>query len=219
MRKEKTKDTLPNMRFHRSYSLGFLLSFGLLFVSAIPASAHVIVTPKTVGVAAFQTFSVAVPAEKDTPTIGLRLLIPQGVKFVTPNVHPGWTIDVKKNGTGDDAIVTEIDWTGGSIPPDQRDEFSFNAQVPAKETTLKWKAYQQYADGSTVEWVHDPTSNPEDDSAPPPYSTTNIVNDLAVTPIPEQATTDTNSLRVISYAALAIGVVSLSLQLSKRNKQ
>jgi len=34
--------------------------------------------------------------------------------------------------------------------------FFFKRKVPAKETTLKWKAYQTYADGSVVRVGHDP---------------------------------------------------------------
>ena len=141
---------------------------------AVPAFAHVIVYPHQAGIAATQVFDMSVPTEKDNPTVAIKLLIPDGLQEVVPSVKAGWTINVKKNGD----TVTEIDWTGGNIPPEERDDFYFSAQVPAKETTLKWKAYQTYQDGSVVSWDHTPTSNPDDDSAPPPYSQTKIVNDL-----------------------------------------
>src|SRR5882762_2161811 len=117
---------------------------GMFVLAVVPAFAHVVVKPATVGTAAFQTFTMGVPNEKDSPTIAVRLIIPEGLKYVSPNVKSGWTIDVKKNGTGEDAKVTEIDWTSGSIPAGQRDDFIFSAQVPSKETTLKWDAYQIY---------------------------------------------------------------------------
>src|SRR5258708_680758 len=98
------------------------ISIASLFSFAFPAFAHVIVHPSQAGVAAFQEFSMSVPTEKDNPTVGIKLLIPDGLQMVTPNVKAGWTITVKKNGTGDTAPVTEIDWTGGSIPSGQRDE-------------------------------------------------------------------------------------------------
>jgi len=53
--------------------------------------------------------------------------------MVTPNVKPGWTINVVKQGSGDDAKVTEIDWTDGSIPSDQRDDFFFKRKYPQKK--------------------------------------------------------------------------------------
>jgi uncharacterized protein YcnI len=50
------------------------------------ASAHVVVKPAEVGVAARQAFTVGVPNEKDVPVVKLRLVVPDGVKSVTPNV-------------------------------------------------------------------------------------------------------------------------------------
>lgn len=200
-----------------------------LFVFAFPAFAHVIVTPKQVGVAATQEFSMAVPAEKGN-TIAIRLLIPDGVQSVMPNVKAGWTITVKKNGTGDNAPVTEIDWTGGSIPQGQRDDFLFQAQVPAKEATLQWKAYQTYQDGTVVAWDHAPSSNPEDDSAPPPYSQTKIVNDLTGSGATGPTMTKNNPPTIMGDSskkamfplglgggAIAISVIALIVALRKKS--
>ncbi len=201
--------------------------FGLLAFGAMPTFAHVVVHPSQVGVAAFQEFTMSVPTEKDNPTIAIKLLIPEGLKMVTPNVKPGWTIREKKNGDGDDAIVTEIEWTDGSIPPGQRDDFLFQAQVPAKATTLNWKAYQTYSDGSVVAWNHDPklSKGPDDDSAPPPYSTTKVINDLTGSQneltMTNTSTMPNNSQNMnfpleLSIIALALSVVSLGIILRKR---
>ncbi len=197
-----------------------------LFVFALPAFAHVVVYPNQVGVAAFQEFTVSVPAEKDNPTVAVKLLIPNGLSSVTPNVKAGWTINIKRNGAGDDAKVTEIDWTGGSIPPDQRDDFLFQAQVPAKETTLNWKAYQTYQDGSVIAWEHDPklSRGPDDDSAPPPYSTTKVINDLTgPASTPAQSTTNgelgnkVKTFTLISEVALALSLIALGM--ARMNKK
>lgn len=203
-------------------------------LTVAPAFAHVIVHPNQVGVAAFQEFTMSVPTEKDNPTVAVKLLIPDGLNMVTPNVKAGWTITVKKQGDGEDAKVTEIDWTGGSIPADQRDDFIFQAQVPAKETTLNWKAYQTYSDGTVVAWDHDPklSKGPDDDSAPPPYSTTKVVNDLIGSGSNNNVTmnqsgNNTNppmtysSKRAalpfgMSVIALALSIVSLSISLRKK---
>jgi hypothetical protein len=48
--------------------------------------------------------------------------------------------------------VKELIWMNGSIPVGQRDDFVFSAQAPADESTLVWKAYQTYADGTVVAW-------------------------------------------------------------------
>lgn len=155
--------------------IGTTLVISFLF-SASSAFAHVVVKPNQVGVAVFQTFTVGVPNEKNNPTVAVRLVIPEGLKSVSPNVKPGWHIDIKRTGEGENSKVTEISWTGGAIPQGQRDEFLFSAQVPAEETTLVWKAYQTYEDGEVVAW--DQKSSGGHDDGIHPYSETKIVNDL-----------------------------------------
>lgn len=194
-------------------SSGLLL---LLFV-AVPAFAHVVVKPDTVGVAAWQTFTVGVPSEKDNPTVGLRLVIPDGLAHVSPNVKPGWTITMKKSGSGEDATVTEIDWTGGSIPAGQRDDFLFSAQVPANETTLKWKAYQAYQDGTVVSWDQEPSTK-NGEKSETPYSTTKVINDLAgaATPARGQTTNGESSLALLlSIIAVVVAIAAYAFPRKK----
>jgi uncharacterized protein YcnI len=188
-----------------------------LLLSTTPAFAHVVVKPNAVGVGAFQTFTVGVPNEKENPTVGLRLVIPEGLKFVSPNVKPGWTIDVKKTGDGDSAVVTEINWTGDAIPAGQRDDFVFSAQTPAKETTLIWKAYQTYENGDVVSWDQKPGEN-EDDESVTPYSQTKIINDLTGSDEHAMEMADEKQSLPISLSVVAIllAAVSLALQMRKR---
>ncbi|MBX4188103.1 MAG: YcnI family protein [Candidatus Doudnabacteria bacterium] len=162
--------------------------FGLLLAGV--ASAHVTVSPKEVGVGKFQTFSISVPSEKEIATVGLRLVLPPGVEHVSPTVKPGWTIKTvsQDNVVSEDGheAITEIIWTGGSIPGEYRDDFTFSVKVPSKEGVLAWKAYQTYKDGSVVEWDLGPgeqqpknTDGSSNYSTKGPYSETKIINDLA----------------------------------------
>jgi uncharacterized protein YcnI len=199
---------------------------------AVPAYAHVVVRPDSVAVAARQVFTVSVPNEKDNPTIAVRVVMPEGLQSVTPNVKPGWRIDIKKEGTGEDAKVTEVSWTGGSIPAGQRDEFLFQSQAPASTTTLIWKAYQTYQDGTVVSWDQDPKATPAPhasgmdmgDDAVTPYSQTKVVNDLASKPAPADSSTGMMAPAApqsklafgMSAAALALAVISLALVLKKK---
>jgi len=207
----------------------FLTSLTIFFVLVQPAFAHVVVKPNEVGVAQYQTFTVGVPNEKDAPIVSVRLLVPDGVGEITPNVKPGWAIKIVKTGDGEDAVVSEIDWTGGTIPSGQRDDFFFSAQVPSNETTLTWKAYQTYKDGSVVSWDQAPVTNQTDDQREEaekkglgPYSQTKIINDLAATSVPSSTSpmskTDTRSV-TFSLVAIALSVCALTMQVrSKRNK-
>jgi len=207
----------------------FLTSLTIFFVLVQPAFAHVVVKPNEVGVAQYQTFTVGVPNEKDVPIVSVRLLVPDGVGEITPNVKPGWTITTKPWGKGDNSEGIEIDWTGGSIPSGQRDDFFFSAQVPVSEMTLNWKAYQTYKDGSVVSWDQAPVVNMTDDqreamekTGKGPYSQTKIINDLAATSVPSSISpmskTDTRSV-TFSLVAIALSVCALTMQVrGKRNK-
>src|SRR5258708_4349071 len=126
-----------------------------LFFNPAPAFAHAVVSAKQVGVAVFQDFSLGVPSEKAASTVSVRLILPQGLNFVSPVVKPGWKVEVKQGpipsgmnaptaADGDVAtsIPSEIDWTGGNIPEGQKDIFVFSAQVPSKEGELDWKVVQ-----------------------------------------------------------------------------
>jgi uncharacterized protein YcnI len=200
----------------------FILSILFLFALTPQAFAHVVVKPNTVAAAAFQTFTTSVPNEKDNPTIGLRLIIPTGLKSISPNVKPGWTISVKKEGD----VVTEIEWTEGSIPAGQRDDFLFSAQAPAEETTLVWKAFQTYEDGEVVAWDHDAKESThdekmEDDKPHTPASKTEVVegdlNEKSDHETPQQVITKTNnSTPIVSYLALAVSVIALTFSLKKK---
>lgn len=195
--------------------VSFVIGLGSVLIIATPVFAHVVVTPKEVGIAKSQVFDVSVPTEKDIPTVALKLLIPKGVEEVTPNVKPGWTIHVVKNGD----TVTEIDWTDGSIPAGQRDDFFFKAQAPAISTTLKWKAYQTYSDGSVVRWDQTLAPDSKKSSESTPYSTTQVINDLTASQSPSQQNSNFPILSfVISIIALVFSVVSLGIIIIGKNR-
>jgi uncharacterized protein YcnI len=182
--------------------------FGIFFISVLSVSAHVVVKPSEAGIGTFQTFTISVPSEKNISTYRLRLVVPEGLTFVTPNVKPGWFITEKKNGD----VVTEIQWTGSRIPPGQRDEFVFSAKVPAEPTTLQWKAYQTYTDGSVISWDVDPSTNPTDFTKSGPYSTTTIINDLN-----QKKPTSQNTFTFpLSIAAFALSVIALGTARKKK---
>jgi uncharacterized protein YcnI len=141
----------------------------------------VVVKPSQAGVASFVTFTVSVPNEKDVATTEVRLLIPDGLAYVTPTVKPGWKITVEKDKGG---AVTVISWVG-SLPPGFRDDFTFSAQVPAQPGELAWKAYQTYKGNVVVAWDLDPKDPAAHDhealqkTGKGPYSVTKVVDDLS----------------------------------------
>lgn len=169
----------------KSLVLGALVAS--LFI-ANQAFAHATVKPAIVGVGKFQSFTLGAPSEKPIATVGIRLVLPDGLNHVTPNVKAGWKITTKKETINNEQKITEIAWTGGTIPAEMRDEFLFSAQVPSQATVLNWKVYQTYADGSVVAWDKDPSLSHSDTEGENtgPYSKTEVINDLTAT------TTDTS---------------------------
>lgn len=206
-----------------------------LFLTVVPTFAHVVVRPNEVGVGARTNFLVSVPTEEDVPTTQIRLVVPKELQSVRPNVKPGWTIELVKTDEGEEARVSEIIWSGGSIPAEQRDEFVFSAQAPAEETSLTWKAYQTYADGTLVSWDKDPKAveeyiknNPpkegeHNENTPNPFSVTKVTNDLAAsdTTTVRSSTKDglagnVPMLTTLSGAAVALSVIAIFMAMKKR---
>lgn len=182
-------------------------AFAVMFALAAPISAfaHVVITPNEALTGAYQTFTTSVPNEKDISVTGIRLIIPESVESVTPTVKPGWEIQTKKS--GDKTI--EITWTGGTIPAELRDEFTFSAHLPSQAGDINWKAYQTYQDGSVVSWDQKPAEDHSHESEDKgPYSTTTVSDKVETTTEPQ-----TNSSPVAPYImsilALALSVFAL----------
>jgi uncharacterized protein YcnI len=155
--------------------LAFLSISTTLLFSSVSTFAHVVVKPDIAKPASYQTFTVNVPNEKDIPTIKLRLVLPEGVDSVSVTNKIGWTANIVKEGEK----AKEIEWSGGTIPKDFRDEFSFSAKTPAKEDEIAWKAYQTYQDGTVVSWDQMPHNDHGDEKKDStektfPYSKTTL---------------------------------------------
>jgi uncharacterized protein YcnI len=198
----------------RKFITGILTSSTLIVLLPFVAFAHVIVTPNQAGIGQELTFNVSVPNERSTPVTTLRLVLPSGVTDVIPTSKDGWTITTTSNGSSSDPEVTSIVWSEGSIPIGQRQDFSFSAQVPGTSTTLDWKAYQTYADGTIVHWDQTPAGSDDSIGNAGPYSVTKVSNDL--TSSPSESSPNTTLSVVLSGVALLISVSSLFIRRKKR---
>jgi periplasmic copper chaperone A len=121
------------------------------------AGAHVTVHPNVIPEGAFAVLDLRVPNEtEDADTTKVQLQLPDGFEFLSVAPPAGWTADVKHEGKE----VSEVTFTGGSIPPGQFLEFPLSAGVPGKAgDTLSFKAIQTYSDGEVVRWIGDPESD------------------------------------------------------------
>jgi uncharacterized protein YcnI len=180
--------------------------------------AHIVVKPGDALTSSFQTFSMSVPNEKDSPVVDVKLLIPDSLQFVAPTVKTGWTIKVEKEGAGEEAKVKSITWSAGSIPADFRDDFTFSAKTPDNAGDLQWKAFQTYQDGTTVSWDKDPSSVMGDNDAAPsgPFSVTKVAADTADATPARKEKNDSNFALPLGITALALSIVALGVATRKK---
>ncbi len=180
------------------------IMFVVLAMLVIPASAsaHVVVTPTEIAVARSQTFTINVPNDNPTLAItGLKLTIPLGLSEVLPTVQSGWHVDITTAGDK----VSELSWSGGLIPAGQRGDFTFAAQAPARVTSLNWKAYETYEDGTVESWDQIPTGKDSQNSKP--YSVTKVISDIAPSGSDATSSSETssnNNILAVIFGLLAI---------------
>lgn len=148
----------------------FLIAFAMLASSGVrsPAFAHVTLERSEAPVGATYKAVLRVPHGCDgSPTTAIRVRIPAGVIDVKPMPKPGWTLNVVKGKYAKTYSlfhaqvsegVTEIDWSGGSLPDDYYDEFvflSFLASDLQPGQTLYFPVVQECAKG-VHRWIEIP---------------------------------------------------------------
>ncbi|MGH3048652.1 MAG: DUF1775 domain-containing protein, partial [Gaiellaceae bacterium] len=127
------------------------------------AFAHARVSPAVSLSGQLQLYSLAVPTEKEgLATTKIVLTVPGGFGIDSFVASSGWTRHLQATGSGEDAVVQKVTWTGGSTPTGEDSLFQFLAQ-PAKSGTYTFQVEQTYSDGSIVDW-----SGPESSDSPAP---------------------------------------------------
>jgi uncharacterized protein YcnI len=123
------------------------------------ASAHARVSPAVSLSGKLQLYSLAVPTEKDkVTTTKVVMTVPNGFSIDSFAPSPGWTRTSQQSGTGNNAVITQVTWTGGKVPTGEDSLFQFLAQ-PASTGTLKFTVQQTYSDGSIVNWAGSESSD------------------------------------------------------------
>jgi uncharacterized protein YcnI len=121
------------------------LSTFLTLAAAGAAWAHVEISPQEVPAGTTrQEFVAEVPAELDVPTTEIMLEVPEGFEVTNVSSPSGWQGNLSGR---------SIVWSGGEIPPDEVQEFAFEARTPEDAGEFRWRAFQTYEDGTVVEWT------------------------------------------------------------------
>jgi uncharacterized protein YcnI len=141
--------------------------FALTAVSALvavtAALAHAHVSPPVALANESQVFTLAVPTEKEgATTTTIEMTPPSGFSIDSFVPSPGWKRTVQQTGSGEDAVVTKVTWSGGSVPTGEDSAFSFLAG-PGSAGSYSFGVRQTYSDGTVVDW-----SGPESSDTPAP---------------------------------------------------
>ena len=157
----------------RRTRLGVLTCAGVAaLVAAAGASAHARMSPSISLANELQLYSLAIPTEKaNAVTTKIVLTLPSGFSIDSFVPSPGWKRTEHSTGSGENAVVTQVTWTGGHVPTEEDSLFQFLAQ-PSKPGTYTFHVQQTYSDGSIVDWT-----GPESSAAPAP--TIDVVSSVA----------------------------------------
>ncbi len=144
-------------------ALSALVVLAALTITAA-ASAHARVSPGVVSAKELEVFTLAVPTEKaNATTTTIEFTPPKGFSidsfFPSPS---GWKRSVQTTGSGDNAVVQKVTWSGGKTPTGEDSAFSFLASTSGKGT-YTFDVRQTYSDNSIVDW-----SGPESSDSPAP---------------------------------------------------
>ena len=137
-------------------------------LAASPAAAHVYLEGKQATVGASYKAVFAVPHGcSGSPTVKIRVQIPEGVIAVKPMPKAGWNVDVVEgqyageydyHGNKLSAGVKEVVWSGGKLPDHNYDEFvvsSFLTDSLKANTTLYFPVVQECEKGVS-RWIEIP---------------------------------------------------------------
>lgn len=134
----------------RLVSVSAVLVAALIWAGA--ASAHARLSPDVSVSGQLQLYSLAVPTEKEgVTTAKVVLIVPSGFSIDSFVPSPGWQRQLQQSGSGDNAVVQKVTWSGGNVPTEDDALFQFLAE-PAKSGTYTFQVQQTYSDGSIVNW-------------------------------------------------------------------
>jgi periplasmic copper chaperone A len=137
-------------------------------LAASPAVAHVYLEGKQATVGASYKAVFAVPHGcSGSPTVKIRVQIPEGVISVKPMPKAGWNVDIVDgpyanaydyHGNKLTSGAKEVVWSGGKLPDRNYDEFIFSSFLTDSlkpETTLYFPVVQECEKGVS-RWIEIP---------------------------------------------------------------
>ncbi|MEN9204221.1 MAG: YcnI family protein [Thermostichales cyanobacterium DRC_bins_46] len=154
-----------------------LLMAGVMLLP-MTARAHVTVSPSEAPANSHTKLSFRVPHGcQGSPTVRLRLQIPEGVTGVKPQVHPLWQIRTtmrplaqpyQSHGKTISETVAEVIWEGGSLPDNLMDEFHVAVKLPNQPGQMLAFPVVQECEQGIYRWIQVPQAGEDPHSLPEP---------------------------------------------------
>jgi uncharacterized protein YcnI len=216
----------------RSLIVGAMAAAMLSF--AVPALAHITITPDSVRAGSAAVLTLHVPNEQEhANTIKVDVQIPTSHPIAQLLVEPvpGWSISVRtvtlpKPITTDDGTfsqaVSEVIWSGGRIRPGQFQDFTISADpMPTGISQLAFKSLQTYSNGDIVRWIDLPQpGQPAPDHPAPTVTLTTGTLATGAAPARTAGAGSTSAgsgadglTRVLAVASLLVGLLAILLVL------
>jgi uncharacterized protein YcnI len=134
---------------------------------AMPAVAHVTLEQRQASADSYYKAQLRVTHGcKGSPTVRVRVRLPDGVSGVRPQPKAGWKLEIKRvklarpldDGHGGQITETvgEVEWSGGTLPDEQFDEFALIMRLPDRPgITLYFPVVQECKQGEH-RWIEIP---------------------------------------------------------------
>lgn len=117
------------------------------------ASAHPSVSPPLAEQGTSQTFTLAVPTEKEgVTTTQIELTPPEGFAIEAFVPASGWKRTADQTGSGEDVIIRKATFTGGATPSGEAAVIQFVGHG-AEAGDYEFRVRQTYSDGTVVAWT------------------------------------------------------------------
>jgi uncharacterized protein YcnI len=127
------------------------LALGAAAPSVLPA--QVAMDPGSVIPTAFERFALRVVNQSDTPTVAVRVIVPEAIQVLGVNAPAGWSATLRP---ASDTAAPVIEWSGGELARGGFTEFAFLGRVAADArpgSELVFPVRLTRAGGATVDWA------------------------------------------------------------------
>jgi len=160
-------------------ALGAIIPAGIVGIPA--AQAHVTLENAEAPADSFYKAAFKVPHGcEGTPTVTVRIQIPDGVTNVKPQQKAGWQLAIVKapvnppiegpHGSKITETIREVSWSGGRLLDENYDEFWMQVRLPDRPGTSLYFPVVQQCEKGVHRWIEtpEPGKSPRDLKEPAP---------------------------------------------------